>query len=166
MTTESSNANEKLTAAVKETLRRTGALDDVRAQLRSTIFRCMNESLPPAATDRHSDSTHSTSIPGPLPIENVLTNEMIAEYLSFNGYEHTLSVFAAETSSGQSPRAASTTTGGGNGGGVGVLGEAFIRAELGLNRCGSYARSSDTLPILYEVVESMKARKRNIMSRE
>mmetsp|Transcript_14966 Transcript_14966/g.35949 ORF Transcript_14966/g.35949 Transcript_14966/m.35949 type:complete len:93 (+) Transcript_14966:3-281(+) len=45
---------------------------------------------------------------------------MIAEYLSFNGYEHTLSVFAAETSSSQSQRAASITTGGGNGGGVGV----------------------------------------------
>ena len=46
MSGTNSNANSTLTTALKETLERTGMLDDVRAQLRTMVLRCMNECLP------------------------------------------------------------------------------------------------------------------------
>lgn len=124
------NANEQLTKALQETLERSGTLDSVRTQLRASILRCMTECLPKA----------SSASPTPLlevqpPIENVLINEMIIEYLSFNGYGQSLAVFAAESHQG-------------------VLGDAFIRNEVGLSR------STLSLPMLYEIVEAAKARRR------
>ena len=59
-------------------------------------------------------SSETPTVP-PLPIENVLISELIVEYLSFNGYDQTLSMFAAESQTDQ--------------GGF-VLGESFIRTEL------------------------------------
>ena len=86
------NANEMLTTALKETLQRTGTLDNVRAQLRATILQNLSDSLPSATTAAASNATPPTP-----PIENILINELISEYLSFNGYNQTLSAFAAET---------------------------------------------------------------------
>ena len=73
-----------------QTLERSGTLDNVRAQLRATIQQCMDKSLP------KSNALLS------MPIENVLINEMIAEYLFVNGYHHTLSVFKVESRSNDS----------------------------------------------------------------
>lgn len=123
---------QQLGAAIKETLERSGTLDNVRAQLRATLLKCMDEPL-------------TTSCKSAPPIENVLINELIAEYLSFNGYEHTLSVFSMESRRN-------------SGMGEDELGESFVRAELGLpNRS-----SSKSLAMLYEVVFMMKSRLRNI----
>ena len=123
------NANEQLTKALQETLERSGTLDDVRSRLRATILRCMTECLPNAS------STPPPEVPP--PIENVLINEMIIEYLSFNGYGQSLAVFAAESHPGGA-----------------VLGDAFIRNDVGLSR------STLSLPMLYEIVEAAKARRR------
>ena len=127
------NPNEQLTSALQETLERSGTLDDIRSQLRATILRCMTECLP-------NNATSASPTPPPEvkpPIENVLINEMIIEYLSFNGYGQSLAVFAAETNPV-----------------VAVLGDAFIRNEVGL------LRSTSSLPMLYEIVEAAKARRR------
>ena len=131
--TESSNktTNDTLVAALKETLNRSSTLEDVRAQLRASVLLAMNESLPV--------SKGQTSNP---PIENVLINELIAEYLSFNGYHSTLSIFSTESETETSS----------------VLGREFIRTELGLN-------NTDTNPLamMYEVIEGMKSsRKRSV----
>jgi hypothetical protein len=45
MSGTNSNANSTLTTALKETLERTGMLDDARAQLRIMVLHCMNECL-------------------------------------------------------------------------------------------------------------------------
>ena len=125
--TMKADANETLTAALKTTLERRGALENIRAQVRSTVFECINESSMPG----------QESLPEP-PIENVLINELIAEYLEFNGYNNSLSVFTAESH-----------TGSGN-----SLGHRFIRAELGLN----LLHRGKTL--MYDILAAMKARKK------
>ena len=134
MNNSNGGEGQQLVTAIKETLERTGTLDNVRAQLRATILKCMDNSL-----------TNSDSCKSAPPIENLLINELIAEYLSFNGYEHTLSVFNIESRRNC-------------GKGEDHLDESFIRAELGLpNRS-----SSKSLAMLYEVVFMMKSRLRNI----
>jgi len=141
MSGTNSNANDVLTAALKETLERTGTLDDVRAQLRTMVLRCMNECLPIPT------SSETPALPS-LPIENILINELIVEYLSFNGYDQTLSMFAAESQTDQ--------------GGF-VLGESFIRAELGLERPNERGISRrGGFAMLYEIVEVIKGRKRRL----
>ena len=64
-------------------------------------------------------------------------NEMIIEYLSFNGCGQSLSIFAAESHPGDA-----------------MLGDAFIRNEVGL------LSSTSSLPMLYDIVEAAKARRR------
>ena len=126
----SETTNDTLVAALKETLNRSSTLEDVRAQLRASVLLAI-ESVPV--------SKGQLSNP---PIENVLINELIAEYLSFNGYHSTLSVFSTESKTEKSS----------------VLGREFIRAELGLN-------NTDTNPLamMYEVIEGMKSsRKRSV----
>ena len=132
--TKSSNktTNDTLVAALKETLNRSSTLEDVRAQLRASVLLAMDESLPVSNGQPQTNKQ---------PIENVLINELIAEYLSFNGYHSTLSVFSTESETEQ----------------CSVLGREFIRAELGLN-------NTDTnLAMMYEVIEGMKSsRKRSV----
>ena len=123
------NSNDQLTKALQETLERSGTLDSVRTQLRASILRCMTECLPNASPTPPPEV--------PPPNENVLINEMIIEYLSFNGYGQSLAVFAAESHPGGA-----------------VLGDAFIRNDVGLSR------STLSLPMLYEIVEAAKARRR------
>jgi len=121
MSQQNANANEMLTTALKETLQRTGTLDNVRAQLRATILQNLTDSSP-SATAAASNATPHTP-----PIENILINELISEYLSFNGY-NPLSVFSAETGSTQG-----TTMSGGNltnNAGIALLGKAFIQYRL------------------------------------
>lgn len=125
--------NDTLVAALKETLNRSGTYEDVRAQLRASVLLAINESLPASKGQLQTNKQ---------PIENVLINELIAEYLSFNGYHSTLSVFSTESKTEKSS----------------VLGREFIRAELGLN-------NTDTNPLamMYEVIEGMKSsRKRSV----
>ena len=126
--TMKADANETLTSALKSTLERSGALENIRAQVRSTVFECISES---------KSMSGQESLPEP-PIENVLINELIAEYLEFNGYNNSLSVFTAESH-----------TGSGN-----SLGHRFIRAELGLN----LLHRGKTL--MYDILAAMKARKK------
>lgn len=71
----------ELKDALREALERRGVLDQLRANVRSEVFRAMEdtEEAPPELTG-----------------ENMLINELIREYLAFNNYKHTLAVFSPE----------------------------------------------------------------------
>ena len=68
----------ELKEVLKETLEEKGVMSQIRARIRAEIFGALNDS-PPSRPD--------------LSNENLIINELIREYLRFNGYEHTLGVF-------------------------------------------------------------------------
>ena len=59
---------------------KTGALHEIRAQLRAEIYHMLQEETKP---------------PPPLSNENIIINELIREYLVYNGYLFTESVLIA-----------------------------------------------------------------------
>lgn len=79
----------ELKEVLKETLEERGVLTKIRAQIRSEIFSTLND-VPPNRPE--------------LSKENEIVNELIREYLAFNGYQHTLSVFLPESGQPQHPR--------------------------------------------------------------
>ena len=147
---------EDIFMALKETLQRTGTLDNVRGILRADIYHCLNDSM-------EGGESESKLRPAP-PQENVLINEIIANYLAFNGYENTLSVLAAECGTPslmelyKSNDCASTTTESSI-----MLGSNFIRVELGLSIDSTISseRHHPPLAIMYEIVETLKTRARS-----
>lgn len=75
---------DQLKGAIRETLEAAGQLDSIKAQLRAVVFQALDASSP------------ESRVRPPVPPENMVINELIREYLAFNGYEHTASVFTAE----------------------------------------------------------------------
>mmetsp|Transcript_617 Transcript_617/g.1266 ORF Transcript_617/g.1266 Transcript_617/m.1266 type:complete len:207 (+) Transcript_617:99-719(+) len=73
---------DELKEALIETLHNRGVLGQVKAKVRAEIF---------AALDDEDVARPS------LPRENVVINELIREYLEYNGYHHTLSVLMCES---------------------------------------------------------------------
>ena len=73
---------EELKNALKETLEQRGVLNQIKAIMRQEIY----------------DSIEKDDNPKPeLSEENLLINELIKEYLNYNNYSHSSSVFQAET---------------------------------------------------------------------
>eukprot|EP00928_Gymnodinium_smaydae_P014292 TRINITY_DN15211_c0_g1_i1.p1 TRINITY_DN15211_c0_g1~~TRINITY_DN15211_c0_g1_i1.p1 ORF type:complete len:234 (+),score=68.89 TRINITY_DN15211_c0_g1_i1:139-840(+) len=72
---------DELKQALVETLDQRGVLGQVKAKVRAEIFAALD--------DEHVSRPE-------LPRENALINELIREYLEFNGYHHTLSVLLPE----------------------------------------------------------------------
>jgi len=131
--------------ALLETLQRTGTLDSIRSQLRADVYQALDESL---AVSPVSSSTEQP------PLENILINELLADYLAFNGYNNTLSVFATETGTpslqeahGGVRRYASNKKKNTS------LGLDFIRNDLGL------ARRHSPLAMMYEIIDVLKRRR-------
>ena len=73
---------DELKDVLKETLEERGVLSELRAKIRAEIFNSLN--------DKASQKV-------PLSNENLIVNELIKEYMIFNGYTHSLSVFIPET---------------------------------------------------------------------
>ncbi|KAJ9516087.1 hypothetical protein QJQ45_024510 [Haematococcus lacustris] len=71
----------ELKDALKSSLDRNGSLRELQAQLRAAIFKSLSDADPVPS-----------SKPGPSD-ENLVCNELIREYLAWNGYRETLSVF-------------------------------------------------------------------------
>lgn len=103
-----STSQDTLKAAMREALEANGTMSSVKASLRAAIFKSLcdvtNETSPSSAAaapgDRQllpspNDILTSTQPPPPPP-ENALINELIKEYLAFNGLEHSLAVFQLE----------------------------------------------------------------------
>lgn len=79
---------EDLKSALKETLYKRGVLGEIKAKIRSEIFAALDDQ----------------DLPRPkLNDENLLINELIREYLQFNNYNHSLSVFLSETGQPSQP---------------------------------------------------------------
>ena len=74
---------EDLKNVLRETLEQKGALNKVKAQIRAEIFTAL-------------DADNNQGKPQ-LPQENILINELIREYLEYNGYYNTLSVLVTES---------------------------------------------------------------------
>jgi lisH domain-containing protein FOPNL len=74
--------------ALKETLEEKGVLNEVRATIREAIYKSLenDEKRKPQLTD-----------------ENLLINELIREYLRYNNYHHSVSVFTSESGQPQQP---------------------------------------------------------------
>jgi lisH domain-containing protein FOPNL len=79
---------EDLKNALKETLDSRGVLGDLKARIRAEIFNALDDQE--SARPRPSD-------------ENLVINEMIREYLIYNSYHHTLSVFLPESGQPEHP---------------------------------------------------------------
>ena len=76
--------------AVLSSLKESGKLKQLSAQIRAEIFHMLLK-----------DQTQSESTPRCR--ENYIINELIREYLQFNGYSNSLSVFLRETGQPEDP---------------------------------------------------------------
>ena len=107
---------EELKNALKETLEQKGVLNEIRAKMRQSIF----------------EAIESDDKPQPkLSNENLIINALIKEYLDYNNYLHTSSVFQAE--SGQ-PKD--------------KLDRNFIASQLNI----SETNQSQKVPLLYSIL--------------
>ncbi len=110
-----------LSTALHDTLHYRGELDSLRAKIRASI---------------HSALSGSDVPPPSMPNENLLANELIMEYLNFNGYGHAASVLRVE--SGHPAE--------------GTIDRGFVQDELGVEE-------SRGVPLLYGIIEVLKANK-------
>lgn len=113
---------DELKSALRETLESRGVLNQLKAKIRSEIFSALDDSE--VSKPRLSD-------------ENLLINELIREYLTFNGYQHTLSVFLPESGQPASP----------------AFDRAFMARELQVAE--DYKARS--VPLLYGIVKGLRA---------
>jgi lisH domain-containing protein FOPNL len=67
-----------------------GAFSKITAEIRAEVFHLLTR-----------DAEHDQSVP--VCRENFIINELIREYLQFNGFEQTLSVFVPETGQPREP---------------------------------------------------------------
>ena len=107
---------EELKNALKETLEQKGVLNEIRVKMRQSIFEVIE-----------SDDKPQTK----LSNENLIINALIKEYLDYNKYLHTSSVFQAE--SGQ-PKD--------------KLDRNFIASELNIVE----TNQSQKVPLLYSII--------------
>ncbi|KAK6624180.1 hypothetical protein RUM43_004506 [Polyplax serrata] len=84
MTTEND-----LILAIKDTLENDGTLGKFKAKMRTKIMEILN----------NQDCTGKPN----LPNETILLNELIREYLAWNGYKYAKSIFIQESGLSQEP---------------------------------------------------------------
>lgn len=114
---------EELKQVLKSTLENRGVMDELKAKIRAEIFNVLD------------DKSESKPV---LCHENLLLNELIREYLEFNKYKYTSSVFLQETGQPQE-----------------ALGRDFLAHELHITQDPT-ARS---VPLLYGMLQHfMKTR--------
>nr|CCA23819.1 PREDICTED: similar to predicted protein putative [Albugo laibachii Nc14] len=124
MMEENQTSLSELKEVLKDTLESRGALGQIKARIRAEIFSALDDQ----------------SIPKPeLSNENLILNELIREYLEYNGYRHALSVFLPE--SGQPlekpfPRS-------------------FISSELGVRDDAQFTQ----VPLLYNILLILQQRR-------
>ena len=115
---------EELKNALKETLEQKGVLNEIRAKMRQSIF----------------EAIESDDKPQPkLSNENLIINALIKEYLDYNNYLHTASVFQSE--SGQ-PK----------------LDRNFITSQLNIIE----TNQSQQVPLLYSLIFGMQKQNENL----
>ncbi len=86
-----SSANE-FNEAVVEALKERGVLDKLSCSVRAEILRVLRDPQP-SSTALQSNKKSASEFP-----ENFIINELIKEYLDFNGCAHTVDVLCIESS--------------------------------------------------------------------
>ncbi|KAH9593142.1 FGFR1 oncogene partner (FOP) [Trypanosoma melophagium] len=122
---------ESLKTAMREVLETKGVIDHIKAELRAAIFQSLQDGV--------TQEGDTSSARPPVPPENLLINELIKEYLAFNGLEHSLAVFRAETRSGKDAAAS--------------VPHAVLATQLNLT--GAPA----SVPLLYAMLHEVRASK-------
>ena len=107
---------EELKNALKETLEQKGVLNQIRAMMRQSIFEAIQSDDKPQQQ---------------LSNDNLIINELIKEYLIYNNYLHSASVFQAETGQPKDK-----------------LGRDFIANHLNIIE----TNSSKQIPLLYSII--------------
>eukprot|EP00798_Chlamydomonas_sp_ICE-L_P005240 gene5240-18471_t len=115
---------EELKDALRENLDSNGTMRKLKAKIRGEIFAALRD-------------TEAAPAPQELSNENLVINELIREYMIFNGYRETLSVFLPET--GQ------------------PLSRPFERSFLAEHLNLIEGPNSKQLPLLYNLVASAQA---------
>ena len=137
---------DELVDALKETLHRRGTIGQIRSSLRSEAFDCLR--LAENSNQEENEATCSNPRP---PMENILINELIRNYLEFNGYSGTASVLTAEAGIGDDG---------------GRIDRELQKIELGVfekKRDERGKRSGNCkIPLLYGIVEALKANKDDV----
>ena len=116
---------EELKNALKETLEQKGVLNQIRGIMRQSIFEAIQ-----------SDDNPQKN----LSNDDLIINELIKEYLSYNNYLHSLSVFQAETGQPKNK-----------------LDREFIAHELNIIE----SNSSRQLPLLYTILFGIQRENNN-----
>ncbi|CCI46870.1 hypothetical protein ABG067_000165 [Albugo candida] len=123
---ENQTSLSELKEVLKETLETRGCLGQIKARIRAEIFSALDDQ----------------SIPKPeLSNENLILNELIREYLEYNGYRHALSVFLPE--SGQPTEKA--------------FPRSFLSSELGVREDARFTQ----IPLLYNILFILQQRREN-----
>lgn len=148
---------DELTAALKETLHRRGALRQIRASLQAEAFAALRDAAEQVEEEdqESNDASGSAYRRPPLRPENAVINELIRDYLEFHGYLGAASVLEVEAG----------IVGNGDGGGNDdrELSREMIKLELGLieNVDGMKSKKGKTkkkIPLLYGIIEALKRR--------
>ena len=116
---------EELKNALKETLEQKGVLNQIRGIMRQSIFEAIQ-----------SDDNPQKN----LSNDDLIINELIKEYLSYNNYLHSLSVFQVETGQPKNK-----------------LNREFIAHELNIIE----SNSSRQLPLLYTILFGIQRENNN-----
>ena len=116
---------EELKNALKETLEQKGVLNQIRGIMRQSIFEAIQ-----------SDDNQQKN----LSNDDLIINELIKEYLSYNNYLHSLSVFQVETGQPKNK-----------------LNREFIAHELNIIE----SNSSRQLPLLYTILFGIQRENNN-----
>eukprot|EP00750_Incisomonas_marina_P001628 INCI1138.1.p1 GENE.INCI1138.1~~INCI1138.1.p1 ORF type:complete len:205 (-),score=31.47 INCI1138.1:33-647(-) len=124
----------RLKEELKSALERKGVISSLKSRIRSEIYHCLEANVP--------SDPHLATVDAEMPEENVMINELIREYLAFNGYTNTLSVFLPEARVSRQP----------------ILERVFLQSELGL-RVEDPQASRTSLPLLYGAVSKLRRSK-------
>ncbi|KAL9985747.1 hypothetical protein ACROYT_G008188 [Oculina patagonica] len=108
---------DELKSVLKETLENRGVLGQIRARVRAEVFGALDDQTEPRPA---------------LSNENLLINELIREYLTFNKYKYTESVLLAETGQPKEP-----------------MDRQFLVQELNITEESS---TSPSMPLLYGIL--------------
>ena len=128
------NADEgllEMQRVLRTKLAQRGVLKKLKAQIRAEIFAAMMNS-----SSNKDDVDERRN-------ENFLVNELLREYLSFNGYQQTLSVFTAEANINKKR----------------PFDADFVAQEVGLGDEDGVDTETRKLPLIYQMIQSLKTKR-------
>jgi lisH domain-containing protein FOPNL len=131
MTSTEENGLSEMQRVLRTKLAQRGVLKKLKAQIRAEMFAAMMNT---SSSSKSEDDGRS---------ENFVVNELVREYLSFNGYRQTLSVFTAEASINKTR----------------PFDADFVAQEVGLGDEDGVDSETRKLPLIYQMIESLKTKR-------